>query len=149
MKTIRRTQMESFEGSTLTELKSRFNSVLDYVCRVSTSHEHPIVDLQTLSGYILYETVDRIPEGYKDQLELHNQMVRCAECKKFEPSKYGAGYCPFVKGELRKADEACDRFFSAWEDGDCWLLEGGDRYGKIINEFRCSVLCHEQRAEVG
>ena len=150
MKTIRRTQMESFEGSTLSELKSRFNSVLDWVCRTSTSHEHPVIDLQTLSGYILYETVDRIPEGYRDQLDLHNKTVKCGQCEKFEPTRYNSGICAYCKGELRKADEVCDRFFDEWENGNCWLREGEEEmYGKIIDEFRCAFLRHEQRAEVG
>ena len=150
MKTIRRTQMQAFEASNLSEFADRFNSVLDWVGRTAVSYKEPVVDMNALRGYVMYETVERLAEGYRDALELNNQSVTCGQCKHFTPIRYSYGACPYCKGDLRKADEACEKMFKAWENGDCWLNEGEEeQYGKALDELRCTSIRYVKRADVG
>ena len=149
MKTIRRTQMEGFDAPSITELAFKFNSVMEWVAKNSSSHKEPVVDMQALRGYVIYEIVDRVPEGYRDQLELNGMKVTCGECEKFKPTKFSYGACDYCRGDLRKADDACDRFFKEWEAGDCWLKEGEGAYGEAIHEFRCQSICYGKRPDAG
>ena len=143
MRNIKRTQMESFEGKTLAEFEEKFNESMQWVARFSASYDKPVVDLATLRGYVIYEETARIPEGYRDQLELEGLRVKCEQCKHFQPGRLGWGSCKYCQGDLRKADEACDRFFKEWENGECWLIEGEKGvYGKVVNECRLESIRH-------
>ena len=139
MKTIKRTHMETIEAETLKEFSERFNSAMDWVSRKTDKKEY-VIDLAHREGYIVYEETIRIPEGYRDQLELHNMKVCCGQCEHFKTTKYSWGECPHCRGDLRKSDECCSKFFKAWEDGDCWLKEGEEEYVKIIDELGCASL---------
>ena len=134
MKNIKRTQMKSFEGDTLAEFTDNFNKGMEWVGRFSASYQDPVVDIATLRAYVIYEERVRLPENYRDRLELENITLTCGECKHFQHIKYHWGSCPFCKGDLRSNDEACDRLFDEWErNGDCWISEGDvDRYEQIV-----------------
>ena len=149
MKTMRRTQMLGFEGASLSDFVDDFNSKMEWVARTAGHYEKPIVELDKLRGYVIYEEMVEIPEGYKDQLRLHHECITCGQCKNFRMMPNGYGDCPHVrfgkgvKG-LVKFDPACDKLYSAWEDGDCWLNPGEEeKYAKILDEYRCANLRHE------
>lgn len=129
--------MKSFEGKTLAEFNQAFDDTMGWVARFSSSYDDPIIDLALLRGCVIYTETARIPEGYRDKLELEGMKIRCEQCSKFESGIKGWGSCPYCQGDLRRNDEACDRFFKEWEYGDCWLKEGEEGvYGKIVNELR-------------
>lgn len=134
MKNIKRTQMRSFEGDTLTEFTDNFNKGMEWVSRFSAEYKEPVIDIATLRGYVIYTETARLPENYRDRLELENITLTCGECKHFQHIKYHWGSCPYCKGDLRSNDEACDRLFDEWErNGDCWINEGDiDRYEQIV-----------------
>ena len=140
MKTVHRKQMETFEGATLKELEIDFNRKMEWVSRYSEKYAEPVIDIQNLRGYVIYEETQKIAEGYRDQLELHGVRVTCGECKEFCPSKYSNGVCQYCRGNLRKNDEACDKFFKAWENGDCWMIGEEEKYGEILDELRCTSI---------
>lgn len=135
MKTIRRTQMKSFEGKTLDEFTDNFNRGMEWVARFSGEYDKPVVDIATLRAYVIFTEIARIPENYRDRLDLANMRVSCGQCKHFESTKYNWGVCPYCVGELRKNDECCDSFFKSWEDGECWLTEGEETYGEAIDKI--------------
>lgn len=125
MKNVKRSQMEIFEGSTLKELKESFNRQMEWVSRFADKEEERAIDLANLRGYVIYTESVRLPENYKDRLELENIKVTCGQCKHFNHIKYSWGECPYCKGDLRSNDEACARLFDEWErNGDCWITEG-------------------------
>ena len=134
MKNIKRTQMKSFEGATLAEFTDNFNRGMEWVARWSAEYKDPVVDIAALRGYVIYEERVRLPENYKDRLELEGVRLTCGECKHFEHIKYAWGCCPYCKGDLRKSDDVCDRFYEAWEkDGDLWITEGDtERLEQIV-----------------
>lgn len=134
MKNIKRTQMKSFEGDTLAEFTDNFNKGMEWVGRFSSEYKEPVIDIATLRGYVIYTETARLPENYRDRLELENITLTCGECKHFNHIKYHWGSCPYCKGDLRSNDEACDRLFDEWErNGDCWINEGDiDRYEQIV-----------------
>lgn len=134
MKTIKKTQMQSFEGETLQDLERNFNRTMEWVARSASSYKDPVVDIQALRGYVIFEEVARIPESIRDQLELAGERVTCGECKQFQHEKYSNGTCEFCRGLLRKNDEACDRLFKAWADGDCWILGREEELNGIIDK---------------
>lgn len=135
MKTIRRTQMLSFEGDTLLDFETKFNAAMERVGKMSGTHKEPVVDISTLRGYVIYEEVVKIPEGFKDKLDLANLRVTCGQCKHFQNTEYSWGKCEYCRGDLRMADEACEKFFKRWEQGDCWLIDGEEeQYDKTLNE---------------
>lgn len=135
MKVVKRTHMESFEGRTLKEFTDDFNRKMEMVAQASGYYSKLETDLSTLRGYVIYEDTARIPEGLRDRLELEGLRVTCGQCKFFNPTRYNWGGCKFCQGELRKADEACERFFREWERGDCWLREGEHKlYVDAIHE---------------
>lgn len=136
MKTIKRTQMKCFEGSTMTEFTDNFNYSMEWVGRFSNNYKDPVVDLANLRGYVIYEEVARIPEGYRDCLDIHNLRVNCGQCTHFCSSGKGWGTCKNCKSDIRKNDEACDMFFKAWESGECWLIGEEEKYEKAIHELR-------------
>ena len=142
MKTIHTTQMESFEASSLSELKEQFNSTMRWVSRTANSCEKPVVDLQSLRGYVIYETIERVPDCFKDELNIRGIKVCCPECKYYNPIDFKSGDCPYVvRGKLLSSDECCDRFFRAWESEVDWFKEGEkDKYGKAIKECGCKSL---------
>ena len=121
MKTLKRTQMQSFEGETLKELETNFNRTMEWVARISSNYGEPVIDIHELRGYVIFTEVARIPENIRDQLELAGERVTCGQCVKFQAERYSNGTCEFCRGLLRKNDEACDRLFEAWAAGDCWL----------------------------
>ena len=134
MKTIRRTQMLSFEGENLPEFEKRFNAAMEKVGKIG-SYKEPVVDISTLRGYVIYEEVIKVPEGIKDKLDLANMRVCCGQCKHFTSTEYSWGKCPFCRGDLRANDEPCDKFFRAWESGSCWLIKGEEeQYEEAINK---------------
>lgn len=142
MKTLKRTQMKSFEGATLKELEENFNQVMEWVASYQ-KHSEPVVDLPNLRGFVTFEETVRIPEGMRDKLDLAGMRALCGDCKNFEPTKYGAGACKFCRGDLRKGDECCERFFKKWDAGECWLAEGKEEeYLEAVNELRLtSIRC--------
>ena len=134
MKDIKRTQMKSFEGTTLDEFTDNFNRGMEWVARWSAQYKDPVIDITTLRGYVIYEERVRLPENYRDRLDLENIRLTCGNCKNFEHIKFSWGACPYCKGDLRANDEVCDRFYDEWEkNNDCWLT-GGDveRYEQIV-----------------
>lgn len=135
MKTIKRTQMNSFEGATLKEFTDNFNKSMEWVSRFSGEYKEPVVDIANLRGYVIYTEVARIPENYRDMLDLACLRVSCGQCKHFNSTKYNWGECPYCRGELRKDDECCDTFFKHWEDDDCWLTEGEEEYKDAIERI--------------
>lgn len=131
MKTLKRTQMQTFEGETLKDLEREFNRTMEWVARSSDKYEEPVVDIQALRGYVIFTEIVRVPESIRDQLELSGERVTCGQCSKFVPERYGNGTCEFCRGLLRKNDEACGKLFEAWAAGDCWLA---GREGEELNE---------------
>ena len=121
MKTLKRTQMQSFEGETLKDLEREFNRTMEWVARSADNYQEPVVDIQALRGYVIFTEIARIPESIRDQLELAGERVTCGQCVKFQPEKYSNGTCEFCRGLLRRNDEACGKLFEAWAAGDCWL----------------------------
>ena len=143
MKTLKKTQMKSFEGSTIKELEENFNATMQWVAKWD-KHAEPVIDIQALRGYVIYEEVVKIPEDMRDRCDLAGLRVCCGECKHFEAiNKYGVGECKFCKGQLRKGDECCERFFKQWELGNSYFIEGKEEeYSEIINESRLtSIRC--------
>lgn len=144
MKTLKKTQMRTFEGSTIKELEDNFNSTMEWVAGFA-KYSEPVVDITTLRGYVIFEEVVKIPEGMRDRCDLAGVRVCCESCVNFEPIKYGAGECKFCKGNIRKGDECCERFFKMWESGKGWFVEGKEEeYSEVIDEFglkslRCSA----------
>lgn len=121
MKTLKRTQMQSFEGQTMKDLEREFNQKMEWVSRAASNYQDPVVDIQTLRGYVIFTETVRIPENLRDELELAGERISCGQCVKFQPERYSNGTCQFCRGLLRKNDEACDKLFEAWAAGDCWL----------------------------
>lgn len=137
MKTIRKTQMESFEAETLKDFTARFNTAMAWVGRVAEKYNEPVVNLEMLRGFVIYTVIERIPEGIQDILDLENERLSCAQCRHFERTYRNNGLCKkgCCRGELRAADEPCGRFFKSWENGECWLREG-EGYDYIEDRFR-------------
>ena len=134
MKNIKRTQMKGLEGKTLSEFVDDFNRKMEWVGRFADKEEERGIDLANLRGYVIYSESARIPENYRDRLELEHIRLTCGECKHFQHIKYSWGECPYCKGDLRSNDECCDRFYDEWEkNGECWIT-GGDleRYEQIV-----------------
>ena len=121
MKTLKRTQMQTFEGETLKELEANFNRTMEWISKTAGSYQEPVVDVANLRGYVIYTETARIPENIRDQLELAGERVTCGQCRKFQRERYSDGTCEFCRGLLRKNDEACAKLFEAWAAGDCWL----------------------------
>lgn len=121
MRTLKRTQMQSFEGETLGELEQNFNRTMEWVSNSASGYKEPVVDIATLRGYVIYEEVVRVPENIRDQLDLAGERVTCGNCTKFTAERYNNGTCPYCRGVLRANDEACNKLFEAWAAGDCWL----------------------------
>ena len=113
--------MQSFEGETLKELEQNFNRTMEWVGQTAASYQEPVVDIASLRGYVIFTETVKVPENIRDQLDLSGERVTCGQCVKFQPEKYGCGTCEFVRGNLRKGDEACMKLFKAWAEGDCWL----------------------------
>ena len=135
MKVVKRTHMESFEGRTLKEFSDDFNRKMEMVAQSSGSYSKLETDLSTLRGYVIYEQTAKIPENLRDRLDLEGLRVFCGQCKYFNASRYNWGECKHTQGELRKNDEACERFFYEWEHGQCWLKDGEERiYVDAINK---------------
>ena len=134
MKNIKRTQMKGFEGTALDEFVEDFNRKMEWVSRFADKQEERQIDLANLRGFVIYTESARLPENYKDRLELENIRLTCGECKHFKHIKYHWGECPYCKGDLRSNDEACDRLFDEWErNGNCWINEGDvERYESIV-----------------
>lgn len=134
MRNVKRSQMEIFEGSTLKELKENFNKSMEWVSRFADKEEERKIDLTNLRGYVIYTESVRLPENYRDRLELEHIRLTCGNCKYFEHIKYNWGACPFCKGDLRSNDECCDRFYDEWEhNGECWAVEGDtERLERIV-----------------
>lgn len=135
MKTVKRTQMKGFEGGTLAEFVNDFNRKMEWVAKFASIEEERDIDLANLRGYVIYTEVVQIPENYRDRLDLANLRVSCGQCKHFNPTRYSWGECPYCKGDLRKADECCERFFNHWEEGDCWLTNGEEEYEYAIKQI--------------
>lgn len=142
MKTLKRSQMKGFEGSSLQELIDDYNRKMEWIGIQGAKHSDPVIDIQTLRGFVIYEEVVKIPECKRDQLDLAGLRACCGDCKQFVPTRYGAGNCCYCRGELRKGDECCMKFFDAWDHGDCWLSEGKeDEYREVINEPGLASIC--------
>lgn len=148
MKIIRRNRMIPLEGRTIREFSEDYDAKMEWIAGHTAKHEEPVISLDKLTGYVICEEIERIPEGFKDQLELMGQTVSCGQCKHFSATRYSRGTCPYVrpgKGVpfdcCREADEACDRFFKAWEAGEGWFKEGEEeKYAETIEQFRCPGL---------
>lgn len=121
MKTLKRTQMQIFEGETMKDLEQNFNRTMEWVSKTAEKYEQPVVDIAALRGYVIYTEYVRVPESIRDQLDLAGERVTCGQCSKFQPEKYGNGSCELCRGTLRRNDECCDKLFEAWAAGDCWL----------------------------
>ena len=135
MKTLKRTQMQSFEGETLKDLEREFNRTMEWVSKAADNYKEPVVDIATLRGYVIFEEVVRVPENIRDQLDLAGERVFCGQCTKFEHERYNNGTCPYCKGLLRTGDEACNNLFKAWAAGDCWIAgREGERLNELIKE---------------
>lgn len=139
MKTVRRTQMEVFEGVDLDELKRDFNSKMDRLARYGAKTQAPQIDLPNLRGCVLYEEEWKEPQTLRDFFDFYGERVTCGQCSEFCPTRYSWGECQYCRGDLRKADDPCERFWKMWENGDC-LLDEKERknYREIENEFRRS-----------
>lgn len=134
MKTVKRIHMEGFSGQTVEEFADGFNSIMNLVAKGERLIEYK-TDLATLRGFATLEETIRIPETYKDRFDLVGVRINCWQCKHFTPSKYNCGTCAHCRGELRRNDEVCDRFFHEWESGNCWLADGEEeKYVHVINE---------------
>lgn len=144
MKTIRKTQMESFEAETLSDFTAKFNAAMAWVCRVAEKYNEPVVNLEMLRGFVVYQIIECIPEGIQDILDLEHERICCSQCDYYEQTYKNNGHCRkgCCRGDLRAADEACGRFFKAWENGDCWLKEE-EGYDDIEDKFRKTVLRKE------
>ena len=55
MKTIRRTQMEAFEGMTVESFKEDFNRKMDALAMAGKKTDKPQIDIVNLRGSVLYE----------------------------------------------------------------------------------------------
>lgn len=145
MKTLKRTQMQSFQGDTLKDLEREFNRTMEWVSKAADNYKEPVVDIATLRGYVIFEELVRVPENIRDQLDLAGERVTCGQCRKFERERYNNGTCEFCRGLLRTSDEACDKLFKAWQEGDCWLAgREGERLNDLIDKsghpvLRCSA----------
>ena len=151
MKTIKRTQMRGFEGKTLQELVDDFNRGMEWVSRTSASMSEPVVDIEHLRAFVIYEQVDSVPESIRDVLDLAGLSATCGICKQFRSIGGKFGRCQFCKGgDLRQADEACERFFRAWEHGECWIVPGeeGD-YVQAVDEYKRESLRSVERRHAG
>ena len=133
MKTIKRTQMECFEGETLQEFRTLFNARMAWLASTGRKHSDPVIDLSALRGYVVYEEVDRTPECVKDELILADAVPTCSHCKLYDSKTRSCKYC---KGGLRDSDECCDTFFKALNNGDSWLNEGGEKLLEKLQERR-------------
>lgn len=142
MKTIKAIQMESFEGSSLRELQDRFNTVMRWASKYK--YIDHVIDLSHLQGYVTYEVFEQIPECIKDQLEIEGLFPKCGECKEYCKTSVHRGECRFCRGSLRSDDHVCSKVWDAWEDGDCWLIEG-ERYGDVQARLNCKTLKKEVR----
>lgn len=139
MKTIRRTQMEAFEGMTLQGFKEDFNRKMDALAMAGKKTDKPQIDIVNLRGSVLYEEEWKEPESLRDHFDLANLRVTCGQCEKFRPTKYSWGECEYCRGDLRKADEPCERFWKEWERGNCFLSEEErENYGEIEGKYRRS-----------
>lgn len=147
MRVLKRTQMQSFEGETLGEFEQNFNRTMAWVSNTAQGYKDPIVDIASLRGYVIYEEVVRVPENIRDQLDLAGERVTCGNCTKFVRERYNNGTCPFCRGILRTNDEACDKLFKAWSEGDCWLAgREEERLNELIEKSGHPVLrCGSQR----
>lgn len=148
LKTLHHLQMRGFEGKDIKEFAENFNRSMEWVLDFSQKFDEPVVDLQNLRGYVIFRNTEKVAENYRDQLDLYNLRVTCGQCDKFRRTKYSWGECDYCNGELRMADECCDRFFTEWQNGECWLKKGEEKkYEEAINEFRSKSLCDGKRPD--
>lgn len=129
--------MEVFEGMTLEGFKEDFNRKMDMLAMSDKKVGAPDIDISALRGCVLYEETWRQPESLRDHFDLANMRVTCGQCKEFRSTKYSWGECNYCRGDLRKADEPCERFWKEWERGNCFLEEKErETYYEVEDKFR-------------
>jgi len=137
MRTIRRSQMEVFEGETLEDFKESFNKVMLWLSNTGYKHTEPEIDLVHLRGIVLYETVLWMPEDLKDEYELKGVVFHCPDCEKYCPLTLKRGSCQYVKGELKDTDECCKRFWERMGTQNSWLVGREEDLLEKDHEFGC------------
>lgn len=131
MKYTRKTQMAYFEAQDLPTFAFKFNDTMDWLAAKGYKHQEPVIKLDLLQGYVIYESVEKTPEGLRDLLFLQGKTICCNQCV-----QYNHGDCPFCRGKLRDTDEVCDKFYRFWEKGECWLRNGGEEYEEAVKASR-------------
>lgn len=135
MKTITRWTMKPFKGKDIDEFADDFNRQMGWVTRFADKFNEPVLNLDKHEGYVICTEVVRIPENCRDRLDLAGLRVSCGQCRYFTPTHHKCGECKHCRGELRQADECCEKFFMHWDQGECWLADGNEEYIEAVREI--------------
>lgn len=130
MTTVKSIQMQTFKGSDLSELQEKFNATMRWV----SNHKYieHVIDLPKREGYVVFEVTEKTPETLEDVLTLDGITLRCGQCEKFSPTYNKRGECEFCRGSLKNDDPVCPKFYTMWENGNCWLKkEEEEKYGDV------------------
>ena len=130
MRTERRTQMALVEGKTPTELMIRFNEMMDRMSHYS--HEKPVIDLGSLTAYVIYTEETVIVESRKDEHALKGERFFCGDCKHYHENFHGTSSdCPYRHGSVKNYDDVCKEFWDAYECKEDILYVPRNRDGSV------------------
>lgn len=125
---MKRTQMAIVEAKTPTEFAKGFNEMMDRVAHYQ--HEEPVIDLKTLTAYVLY--TDEIEGEPKEEKKSENNFF-CSDCKHFHENRKanGCSDCPYRRGETKGADNVCKEFWDAYDAKEDILYVPRNRDGSV------------------
>ena len=131
MKTLKRTQMAIAQGSNATELMVNFNAMMDRMSHYD--HEKPVVDLATLTAYVIYTEETIVLETREDEHFAKGEKFFCSDCKHFHENKLsnGCSDCPFRHGKTMGYDNVCREFWDAYEAKEDILFVPKNKDGSV------------------
>ena len=131
MRTEKRTQMALVEGKTPTELMIRFNEMMDRMSHYT--HEKPVVDLGSLTAYVIYTEETIVVETRDDEHALKGEKFFCSDCKYFHENlkPNGSSDCPFRHGMTLGFDNVCKEFWDAYENHEDILYVPRNKDGSV------------------
>ena len=124
MRIKKHTQMMLAQGANPADFTEQFNEMMEKVSRFN--YEKPVVDIQSLTAYVIYTYEEREIETIEDERELHGEKFYCKDCDHF----YEDGGCPFRR-KTDRMDKVCKEFWDAYENHEPIVYAPKNRDGSI------------------